>query len=108
MGSVEPVASVLPGVPCFLVEWYRPELRADDLDLIAAKLDATIESLRADGPPVQRVMLLALPSDEVVFGVFTAPSAADVAQACQLAGVSAERLTPGVTQPPWAEPEEVP
>jgi hypothetical protein len=49
-------------------------------------------------------MLLALPSDEVVFGVFTAPSASDVAHACELAGMGAMRLTAGVTQPPWAQP----
>ena len=102
--SVERVASALPGVPCFLVEWYQPELRADDLDVIAAKLDATTHSLQAQGPPVQRVMLLALPSDEVVFGVFTAPSASDVAHVCELAGMGAMRLTAGVTQPPWAQP----
>ena len=103
MRSVEPVASALPGMPCFLVEWYRPELRAEDLDVIAAKLDATTHSLQAQGPLVQRVMLLALPSDEVVFGVFTAPSASDVAHACELAGMGAVRLTAGLTQPPWPQ-----
>lgn len=86
------------GTPCFLVEWYRPEVSADDLDTIAASLDASAGSLRAEGSSVERLMLLAVPSDETVFAVFTAGSASDVHHACQRAGVNGIRLTSGLTR----------
>lgn len=41
-------------------------------------------------------MTLAVPSDEVVFGVFEAPSADAVAWACALAGLAPLRVTAAV------------
>jgi hypothetical protein len=88
----------VPHLSYYLVEWYRPELDADPLEHTAAALDECAASLSADGCPVQLLMTLAVPTDEVVFGVFEAGSADIVAQACQRAGIPAARLsvaTPG-------------
>jgi hypothetical protein len=83
----------MPRQPCYLVEWYQPALTDEQLDRITAKIDECAASISADGSPVRRLMTLAVPSDEVVFGVFAADSAQLVARACDLAGIPAQRLT---------------
>lgn len=80
-------------VPCYLVEWYQTEFSDEQLDSAAARIDECAASMSADGSPVRRLMTLAVPIDEVVFGVFTAGSAQVVARACDLAGVPPQRLT---------------
>ena len=77
--------------PCFLVEWYRPTLA--DLDDAADALCRCVASISTEGSPVQLLMTLVVPTDDVVFGIFGAESADLVAQACQQAGVPAQRLS---------------
>jgi hypothetical protein len=91
-------------LPCYLVEWYGPQLSEDRLDRIAASLEASAASMCVEGSPVQLVMTLAVPSDEVLFGIFAAGSAHMVTQACQRAGMPAARLTPAVERPHFAAP----
>jgi hypothetical protein len=78
--------------PCYLVEWYRPGLTEEQLDQIVTKLDECAAIMSAGGCPVRLLITLAVPTDEVVFGVFAASSAQVVAQACDRAGVPAEAL----------------
>ncbi len=78
---------------CYLVEWYRAGLDEHQLDSIAIEVDRSSASLRAEGSPVRRVLTVAVPSDDVVFGVFAACSADIVALACQRAGMPVSRLT---------------
>lgn len=95
------------GAQCFLVEWYRPRLA--DLDDAADALSACAATMSAEGSPVQLLMTLAVPTDEVVFGIFGAKSADLVAQACRRAGHPAERLSAAldITSPrPAAKPPE--
>ncbi|MDV3125778.1 hypothetical protein M1247_12695 [Mycobacterium sp. 21AC1] len=82
-----------PRQPCYLAEWYQAALTDDQLDRAAAKLDECAASMSADGTAVRLLMTLAVPSDEVVFGVFAAASAQLVAQACHRAGLPPQRLT---------------
>jgi hypothetical protein len=82
-----------PGRLCYLVEWYRPECIEKSMEVIAAKLDASMASMCAQGSPVQLVTMLAVPADEVVFAVFAASSKGIVAQACGMAGLPADRLS---------------
>lgn len=82
-----------PREPCYLVEWYDPLLTDEGLELAAARLDECIASMNANGSPVRLLMTLSVPTDEVVFGVFTACSAQVVAEACNRAGRPAQRLT---------------
>ena len=86
----------VPPLPCYLVEWYAPELAGDHLERIAANLDDSVSALRAQGTPVRLLSMLSVPTDEVLFGVFAADSAPIVARACQAAGMPAQRLTDAV------------
>jgi hypothetical protein len=79
--------------PCYLAEWYRPELLELSLEHTAAAIDESAASVSREGSPVRLLTMLALPTDQVVFGVFAADSADVVAQACQRAGIPADRLT---------------
>jgi hypothetical protein len=83
----------VPHQSCYLVEWYQLGQTDGELDRTAAKIDECAASMSADGSPVRRLMTLAVPSDEVVFGVFAAGSAQLVTRACDLAGIPAQRLT---------------
>jgi len=79
---------------CYLVEWYRSNLTEDDFEghrRPARRMRGVQWS--AQGAPVQVLMTLAVPADEVVFGVFVAGSADLVAQVCRLAGLAPQRLT---------------
>jgi hypothetical protein len=78
-------------LPCFLVEWYRPELIERPYEHAVTTLCA--KSMSAEGFPVELVSLLAVPTDETLFGIFTADSASLVAQTCDRAGMPAQRLT---------------
>jgi hypothetical protein len=82
-----------PTLPCYLVEWYRPELTAAQLDRTAAKLADCAATMRDEGSSVLLLMTLAVPTDEVLYGVFAAGSAKSVSEACRRAGIPAERLT---------------
>jgi hypothetical protein len=90
------VSNPAAGLPCYLVEWYRPELTAGQLNLTAAKLEECAAAMSGEGSPVQLLMTLAVPSDDVLFGVFAAGSADSVSEACRRAGCPAERLSNAV------------
>jgi hypothetical protein len=82
--------------PRYLVEWYGPEQTEERLDRAAAMIAECAASISAGGSPVELLTMLAVPTDEVVFGVFAAGTADLVAQTCQEAGVPAQRLTAAV------------
>jgi len=82
--------------PCYLVEWYRPAVTAAPLGDTAARLEEGAATVSHEGASVQLLMTLAVPDDEVLFGVFTADSAQSVSEACRRAGLPAERLTNAV------------
>lgn len=81
---------------CYLVEWYRPGVDEDQLVDISAGLALSSTSLTAEGLPVRCVYALAVPADEVVFGIFEADSADVVAQACRRAGRPPTRLSAAI------------
>jgi hypothetical protein len=85
-----------PTLPCFLVEWYRPELTEGQLDRTASQLEDCAAAMRYEGSSVRLLMTLAVPTDEVLYGVFVAPSAKMVSETCLRAGIPAERLTKAV------------
>lgn len=84
---------------CYLAEWYRPAFDDPHLEEAAAKLTDSAATMTSAGEPVQLLAMLAVPTDEVIFGVFTARDAAQVDRACQLAGVPVARLTAAVNTP---------
>jgi hypothetical protein len=91
--SVWPMSIQAPQLPGYLVEWYRSELSAGQLDQTVARLEECAAAMCAEGSPVQLLMTMAVPSDEVLFGVFGAGSAEAVSEVCRRAGIPAERLT---------------
>jgi hypothetical protein len=80
----------------YLAEWYRPEVTAQPVDDIAAELQKGIALLCAEGTPVRLLLTLAVPTDEVLYGLFAASSPNIVVQACRRAGIPLERLTADV------------
>jgi hypothetical protein len=83
-------------LPCYLVEWFRPELTEELLDQAVTKLDECVAAMCVEGSPVRLLMTLAVPDDDVVFGVFAAGSEEVVARVCRDAGVPAQRLSVAV------------
>lgn len=80
-------------VPCYLVEWYHSTVMDEPLDDTAARLKDSAVLMSAQGSPVKLLNLLAVPTDEVLFAVFTADSASVVVQTCDRAGFPAQRVT---------------
>jgi hypothetical protein len=81
---------------CVLAEWYRPEVSEQPVDDIAARLDAGVTMMCAEGTPVRLLATVLVPTDEVLYGLFAAKSLETVIQLCDRAGIPAERLTDGV------------
>jgi hypothetical protein len=94
--SVHSVGSTAPPVACYLAEWYRPAVTQQPLDDTVAKLDAVAAMMRLEGSPVKLLVTLAVPTDEVVYGLFAACSPDSVFQACRRAGIPLERLSSDV------------
>ncbi len=69
--------------------------RADEksVDDIVAKLDVAAITVTDEGTPVRLVVTLAVPTDEVLYGVFRAQSPGLVTATCTRAGVQHQRLS---------------
>jgi hypothetical protein len=84
-------------MPCYLVEWYRPELIEDQFSTALAVLGDCVATMTSEGTPVRVLHTVTVPADQVVFGVIAAGSEAVVAELCRRAGVPAERLTAAIS-----------
>jgi hypothetical protein len=82
-----------PCMTCYLAEWYRAQPTEELLKGDVEQLDECVNSMCAHGSPVQLVMTLAIPTDELIIGVFTAGSEQVVAQVCRQAGIPLQRLS---------------
>lgn len=78
-------------MPYHLVEWFRADADQSWVDHITAALESA-----APEPDVRLVMIMAVPSDEVIFGLFAAPSTETLQHLCARAGVVPQRLTANV------------
>ena len=87
------MTTAVPVATRFLVEWYRPNLTRELVDGMVARLNAAIASVSAEGSPVWLVMTVAVPTDEVLYGVFAADSLDLVRAACERAGSVPERMS---------------
>jgi hypothetical protein len=77
----------------YLAEWYLPELTEQSVDDIVAKLDIAATTASDEGTPVRLLVTLAVPTDEVLYGVFHAYSPEIVTRTCQRAGFPHQRLS---------------
>jgi hypothetical protein len=80
-------------VAYYLAEWYLPELTEESVDDMVAKLDAAATTVSDEGTSVRLLVTLAVPTDEVLYGVFCARSQDIVTATCQRAGVPHQRLS---------------
>ena len=81
------------GLAHYLAEWYLPELTEQSVDDIVAKLDIAASTVSDEGTPVRLIVTLAVPTDEVLYGVFGADSPEIVTATCQRAGFPHQRLS---------------
>lgn len=86
-------------LPCYLVEWYGAELAVEFIDDAFARLHECAASMSTDGSHAKLLLTFAVPTDEVIFCVFVASSAEAVGEACDRAGLPAERVTAAVAAP---------
>ncbi len=91
--SADAMTTCGPGLRCYLVEWYRPEVTQEALEGTAAGLDKAAVSVSSGDSAVQLLVAFAVPIDEVLFGVFASGSADLVSRVCRLAGLPAQRLS---------------
>jgi hypothetical protein len=77
----------------YLAEWYLFELTDKSVDDIVAKLDVAAITVSNEGTPVRLVVTLAVPTDEVLYGVFGAQSPDIGTATCTRAGVPHQRLS---------------
>src|ERR1700740_2208886 len=97
--SVHSVGSAAPQVACYLAEWYRPEVTQQPLDDTVDKLDAIAATMSVEGSVVKLLVTLAVPTDEVIYGVFAACSPDIVVQACRRGGIPLGRLCSAAAVP---------
>jgi hypothetical protein len=90
------MVSIASPLRCYLVEWYRSELVGDTVDYFTAVLDDCAASLSSESTRVKLMSMLAVPADDVLFGVFAATSAELVASTCARAGIPAQRLSAAI------------
>ena len=81
------------GLACYLAEWYLPELTEQSVDDMVARLDAAAATVTGEGTPVQLLVTLSVPTDEVLYGVFGATSPDIVSRTCTQAGAPHQRLS---------------
>jgi len=84
----------LGGEPtCYLAEWYLPEITEQSVDELVARLDAAAAVVTDEGTPVRLLVTLSVPTDEVLYGVFSAHSRNIVSRTCMQAGAPHQRLS---------------
>jgi hypothetical protein len=90
-----------PPLSHFLVEWYRPAIGDEPLDLSVARLIRCAASISSAGSQVRLIATLAVPNDEIVLAVFDSTSEQLVAEVCRRAGCPAQRVTGTVDARFW-------
>jgi hypothetical protein len=78
---------------CCLAEWYLPDLTEELIDVYVSRLEAAAATMRAEGADVQLVLTVAVPADEVLYGVFDGCQPDVVVRTCERAGLTPERLS---------------
>jgi len=78
---------------CCLAEWYLPDLTDEIIDNYVTRLEAAAAAMRAEGVDVQLVLTVAVPGDEVLYGVFDGCQPDAVVRTCERAGLSPVRLS---------------
>lgn len=91
-------------MPHYLAEWYRPDLDCDQLHLAGRDITDASDRIATGGPAVELLLIVAVPADESVFALFTAPSAESVQNVCRGAGLSTTRIAEALSAPSRPRP----
>ncbi|MDR3664500.1 MAG: hypothetical protein P4L86_29635 [Mycobacterium sp.] len=83
----------------YLVEWYTPHLHGRAIADIAQCLRRSLDAMPTPAHSPALLYALEVPQDAYAFGVFSADSADAVAQACEQAGLPADRVSAAVEAP---------
>ncbi|OBB60081.1 hypothetical protein A5757_10430 [Mycobacterium sp. 852013-51886_SCH5428379] len=78
---------------CCLAEWYLPDLTDELIDIYVARLVTASAAMRAEGADVHLMLTVAVPGDEVLYGVFDGCDPETVERTCERAGLTPERLS---------------
>jgi hypothetical protein len=78
----------------FLVEHYRPDLDADELESFAAQACGAVRALEREGKPLRFLRSLIVPGDESCLCVVESASEHLVREAYTRAGIPFERISP--------------
>lgn len=79
-----------------LAEWYLPDLTEDLIDAFVARIESVAGQMRAEGADIHLVLTVAVPSDEVLYGVFDGCEPRLVSRMCEQAGLAPQRLSGSV------------
>lgn len=78
---------------CCLAEWYLPDLTEELIDAYVARLEDAAAAMRGEGADVHLVLTVAVPADEVLYGVFDGCEPDVVVRTCQRADLTPQRLS---------------
>lgn len=78
---------------CCLAEWYLPDLTEELIDAYVSRIEAAAAAVRTSRNPVQLVVTVAVPADEVLYGVFDGCEPDLVLHTCEIAGLVPVRLS---------------
>ncbi|KUI42303.1 hypothetical protein AU197_14390 [Mycobacterium sp. IS-1590] len=81
---------------CYFAEWYLANLSQDAVERLVTRLQAALENSDGEISVVRLVGAVAVPEDEVFYGVFAATSAEIVTEVCGRIGMPPGRLTASV------------
>ncbi|BBZ62612.1 hypothetical protein MMON_39130 [Mycolicibacterium monacense] len=76
-----------------LAEWYLPDLTEELIDAFVARIESVAAQMRAEGTDIHLVLTVAVPSDEVLYGVFDGCEPGLVSRTCEQAGLAPQRLS---------------
>jgi hypothetical protein len=82
----------------FLIEQYRPGLRADELEQIANRVRLVVDRFERSGTPIRFVRSTIVPADEAILSLVEAVSEAIVREAYARAGSPIERISAAIDQ----------
>jgi hypothetical protein len=83
----------------YLVEWYNPHLRGRAIIDVARCLRRALATMPGEANQPELLCAVQVPQDAYTFGLFAADSADLVAEACQQAGLPADRVSPALEAP---------
>ena len=84
------------GAPSFIAECFWPDVREEQVEAAAARVQRGVDDLSRRGRPITFVGTILVPDDETVFYLFERASAETVREACEQASIPVGRVVRSV------------